>query len=269
MMLFHNLKPPLWGFDRGLVAPEWWWYWRDALAVVPFWEKGGAPYDLVQKEFLGIAGSPIWSTSSIGVVGEADETGDVWSWPDDGFLPTTRGTIAIVYEKTDATNRGSTLIGPVSVTASARFGGHLPWATGDYFFDFGGTGAGKRLTVTPPTTQGVIKLILVAGPGGLQIWQNGVKIASNTTAASRVTASAPFSINSGHTVAGDLIKISVVGIFDAEWTESQCKQWSADPFGPLHMEEDTPWLAPVVVSGFVPYPRYVLTGGMQSMDGGV
>ncbi len=38
-------KADRWGFDKGLVAPEWEWFWRDCLGAWIMWEGGG---DLVR-----------------------------------------------------------------------------------------------------------------------------------------------------------------------------------------------------------------------------
>ena len=84
VVLDRKIKPEQWGFDSGLVSPEWQEFWGSSYYGLPFW-AGGQPYDLIRRQFLAVNGDPQF-TSNIGGVGwDFDGTGDYFLHPDRSF----------------------------------------------------------------------------------------------------------------------------------------------------------------------------------------
>lgn len=240
MSFISRIKPPMWALTPGLVDPKWRWFWKDALSVLVFWEGGGPPYDLVRRKLATIVNTPIWSVNELGPAGETDATSDYWHLGDSSLiLPTARCTMAFISEKTDATDRASSALGPVTTATNQRCGGHFPFSNGNYIFDFGGTANGaSRVTIASPAFAGPRKIVLRGGSRGMAVWENGVELASHASAITRSATTTDLQINQGHGAGGDLAKYSMVGFFDAEWGDGQIEQWSADPFGAIRMMDE-------------------------------
>lgn len=67
-------------------------------------------------------------------------------------------------------------------------------------------------------------------------------------------------------------EIEITGVSGRGWTPEEVAIWSRDPFGPIRMADEVGVVIGLpAAGGFVPYPnpRYVMTGGMQPMQGGV
>ncbi len=47
-------KPDRWGFDPGLIAPEWYWFWKDLQVCYPLWEGIGDARDLTGNGHVGV-----------------------------------------------------------------------------------------------------------------------------------------------------------------------------------------------------------------------
>ena len=80
---FPNRKPPaLLPFPPGLIAPEWGWFWKKAVFVVPLWEGGGRPRDIAinprAQQLVGtLSGNAMWEgRSGIGFAAGADDRVD-------------------------------------------------------------------------------------------------------------------------------------------------------------------------------------------------
>ncbi len=203
-------KPERWEFDRSSIDPEWDWFWDSALKVVPFWESSGAPLELVSGTYLTPVSAPIRSVNRMGMVGEAIGIGDHWHFGSGAFVPLDSVTIALITEKTDATNRDSAAFGLIGAgAANERFDITLPWSDGNYYFDFGGTAGINRLVVTAPPTAGIRRVVCRAGTRGLSVWQNASFLKNSPTAVTRSASSNNMGINRGNTGAssqGDLSK---------------------------------------------------------------
>lgn len=105
-------------------------------------------------------------------------------------------TIVVGYYKTDATNRNSGVFGSSSSTSSKYCSGILPWSTGIAYWNFGSSisGAGRIDTTTHGSgnpTMGDDCWVLTSGNSrGMEMWQNGIRIAHHATANITRTADA-------------------------------------------------------------------------------
>lgn len=240
-------KPEQWGFDRGWAADGWEWFWKDALSVLVFWEGGGPPFDLVRRKFATINGTPIWSANALGLAGESEADLEFWDLGDSSLiLPTDQITVACIIEKTDGAARNSSTFGPKDASAN-RCQGHLPFNDGNYYWDFGGTTSGtSRLVVSSPAVSGIRRMVLRAGSRGMALWQNGVELGSHTTATPARTATTNvLKVNAGEDDA-DRIKFSMIGFFDAQWSDGEVFKWTNDPFGPFRMVDEAAFFVPAV-----------------------
>lgn len=72
-MSFPSLqKPAMWAVTPGLIAPEWQWFWRDAVFVAPLWEGGGSPRDISinqdSQNLIGtLSGNAAWAGTARGI----------------------------------------------------------------------------------------------------------------------------------------------------------------------------------------------------------
>jgi hypothetical protein len=81
--------------------PVWNWFWEGAAAVLPLWEKGGDPRDVISGREMTRIGSPVWAGASI--VGSAGAGWRLTSTPNlDAIIGTNTATV-IVLLKPDLT----------------------------------------------------------------------------------------------------------------------------------------------------------------------
>src|SRR5260370_1456226 len=99
-------------------------------------------------------------------------------------------TCLIIRRKVDTTARASSLFGTEDDGSFPAFhgcGAHVPYSDGTVYWDYGGNGGANRLTVAGLTfTTLVEKWTFTAGPQGSAIWRDGIKLASQATALTRV-----------------------------------------------------------------------------------
>ena len=241
-----RIKPARWAISPGLVDPQWRWAWRGLKAAIVNWEGGGPPYDFVQRILLTkITSTGIWSPQARGLSLHHDAvTSDAsWDWNDEDFIPTDRVTVLVHKHKDDATSRASSGFGVSNTSGNTteRCGAHIPWSDGTVYFDFGGTGASNRISIGSLTFGDDI-WVMRAGPQGMQIWQNGILRAENTSISpTRVNSVNPFRLGSGNTtmpdspVSSDLAKFSLLLLWDYELNNDAIVVISRDPFGPFRL----------------------------------
>ncbi len=185
-------------------------------------------------------GSPTWSSNTHGLALHFPTTSDYITITDGtfSFLPSKNITIVVIRRKTDTTNRGAGFFGTTSTTAS-RCGAHCPYDDGIVYFDFGGTSSPNRLTKSGLSfsTTTPEKWIFHAGDAGSAIWQNGVKVASQSTAISRTVANDNLTLNVGNGVnTCDIQDINYFAIYSTQWSDFLCQSWSSSPYEHLYSE---------------------------------
>lgn len=157
----------------------------------------------------------------------------------DIWIPTTAATVCIIRRKTDSTNRAVAMIGVNNSAHDNReFTIYCPYSNGSVLFDFGGTASPNRLTVAGLSFSTVVpeRLILHAGPSGSAMWQNGIKVGSQSTAITRngATVSSAFEINGPFS--GDNQEFYYLAFYNSQWPDNLCQWWSASPYENLYSE---------------------------------
>ncbi len=290
MAFFATQKPPKWGFQAGLVESEWAWFWRWCRFAIVFWENGGAPIDLVTGQVATVfSGAPTWSMTSDGPASEIDSI-DGWQLahhPSYNLI----GEMSIIW-------RGVIDTG----SAFRHFAGkHATGGGTNNPFDFRtsnaaspkasltrATAAGANTYAGPVLPLGKLFTIAVSQNtlvnGDVTFYLDGVPSAGVLTggASSFVTgntepllfgrrADGVVQLDGRQSLLCGFQKGVGAGAASLPLTDVQHLQFAHNPFGPFRMADEVGLFVPAAAVGFVPYPnpRYVLTGGMQSMDGGV
>ena len=165
-------------------------------------------------------------------------------------IPAAQVTICLVRRKTDTTfrNPGTCFCITNSFNPADwiyRCNVYLPFSDGNAYWDYGGVVSGTtRLQVgslSYPTTR-TDKWILTAGPRGMAMWQNGIKVGSHTTASPgrTVDASRSWFLGFGQTGGsdeGDIQEFNYVAVYDDQWDDAKCRAWSAEPYAHLYNDE--------------------------------
>lgn len=157
-------------------------------------------------------------------------------------------TCLIIRRKVDTTARASTLFGTEddgSFPAGHRCGAHVPYSDGTVYWDYGGNGGNNRLTVSGLTfTTLVEKWAFLAGPQGSSIWRDGIKLASQATALTRIVNTSTgnnggWVINGGNGLAvnggGDLQEYNFVMHLATQWSDDMVRWWSAEPYAAFYL----------------------------------
>ena len=141
---------------------------------------------------IGALNSSAWGYADAGPCIVHDATGDdtlLISNPTN-VLPTQGITICMGYQKRDATLRASVAFSLDVNTQSERVMTHLPFSDGTVYWDFGGDVAGtNRLSAASLTTSGYHAWGFTTGARGMEIWQDGVRRASNAANPTRSASS--------------------------------------------------------------------------------
>lgn len=160
-----------------------------------------------------------------------------------GF-PTTAITIVMHYLRSDNASHVTAALGVrpdgTAYNGVCNFAHNL---TGSSFFDFGGVvNTVTRLSFSAPTYGDDI-LVLTAGPRGMEVWQNGVKIASQSATPTRVNSdTAQFGLWGADpaTYAGqDLGESGLLLVYGHQLSESEIAKLSVDPWAPFRRKAAT------------------------------
>jgi len=108
------------------------------------------------------------------------------------IVPTQEITVCLGYEKRDATLRNSGAFGTGSTNAE-RCGVHLPYTDGKVYWDFGGVVEGTtRLSIAGLTTSDYHTWAFTSGPRGMEIWQDSILRAANSSNPTRTASASAF-----------------------------------------------------------------------------
>lgn len=160
------------------------------------------------------------------------------------FPSSTQATVAVLRRSRDTTVRNSTLFGYNSGAAGAdRVQAHAPYSDGNLYWDFGNATAGSgRVSVAFTKSTSWETLVFVAGGGkGREVWRNGVRIVSNTSATgTRNSSSAAVGIGGvlGATNnESDNDDVALFVVSSVAWSDGEIRAWSQSPmaatFAPL------------------------------------
>lgn len=166
------------------------------------------------------------------------------------WLPTQHITILIIRRKLDTTNRNCNTINSVTNRSSvdtSQLAIAMPLSDGVIYWDFGWNGgaAPNRFTKSGLSFSTTIpeKWVFTAGERGMAIWQNGVKVASHSTAVTRTATTGTadkFLINCSNPSSsfGDVQEINFLQINDVQWDDALCQAWSVEPYAHLYTDPD-------------------------------
>ena len=148
------------------------------------------------------------------------------------FTNKDRATIAIYRKPRDTTARNATLLGGANGASSVdRMLLQFPYST-SYYFDWGNNSTG-RISVSKSKVVAHEAIVAIAGKNGmLEIWSNGIKIASG--ASSQQLSSSVFAIYIGDayaTTSSDAEDVSLVVVASEPWSDKQVIDWSHNPWG--------------------------------------
>lgn len=206
---------------------------------------------------LTVTGAPTWDSNSEGTAIQFTTSTTRIAMPGTAW-PTTQCTVLYIGRKTDTTLRQSA---PFSIALGATnqdtdyLSALVPHSDGKIYWDYGYNPnflAPNRLSVTPPTIGTTVhRWIFTAGPAGSAIWQDGVKIASQSSAVTRTNGVTAKALNIGDGIQTstvcDNFQLNFFSIVDAQWSDDLCRWWSAEPYAHLYGPE--------------PQRRYWLLGG--------
>jgi len=207
---------------------------------------------------VGITGTTAWNGNTSGVSYQFLTTGSYIQFGThipfgSSFLPTAAITVCVIRRKLDTTLRTAGLFGQLSgITTPQHCGAAVPNAAGTVWWNFGGNSGANSLTVTGLTfTTNVESYIFTAGPAGSAIWQNGIKVASQSTPITRTSSTSPVTLNRGIESASSSSDIQEVNFFqvsDQQWSDELCRWWSAEPYAYLYQSSKS--YSVVVASGY-------------------
>lgn len=212
----------------------------------PFIYKGpagriGSAILPLQTSYSSGTNTPIWTSNT---QGPALDMTDLAIYFDvaggsDWVKPSPRGvTLAVVRRKIDTTNRATQLFGN-NDAGTARFIAYAPYNDNNVYWDYGGNGGANRLTITGLSfsTQPE-KLIFTAGPNGLAVWQNGLKVGSQSNDPGTLTASTnSYVINRpDFGTQRDAVEFGYFAVYQTQWPDEICRYWSTEPYAHLYTE---------------------------------
>jgi hypothetical protein len=202
------------------------------------WSFGHGARNLLNGESVVLSGGATWEAGPKGNSGRVYASGASagtsliqLAADSSSILPTSGGfTIALHYRKTDTTarNTGGFGLNIVSDVVS-RAGAHFPWSDGTVYFDYGNQTAGFRLSIGG-LTFGDHFWVFTTGPRGMEIWQNGVKRASNADNPSRTGTTQPYYIGNHANVGSDNAESSMAVVLKRQWATAEIVQWFQNPW---------------------------------------
>lgn len=174
-----------------------------------------------------------WGYGPRGEVRSHTATTDRVDFGNSSWLPTQGVTIILAYRKRDATVRVAAAFG-INSTAAFYCGAFLPYSDGKVYWDFGGTTENAtRVSVAGLTVSSTQEDVwaFTTGPRGMEIWQNGVKVASNSANPSRSSTTASFMLGLHDSTfnTSDFADYGALLVLGEQVTAAEIRRLSLDP----------------------------------------
>jgi hypothetical protein len=149
-------------------------------------------------------------------------------------LPTTANFACVLsYRKTDTTFRNTSGWGIVDGgTLANRCHAHMPFTDGTVYFDYGGATSGATRVSVAGLTFGNDVWAFTVGARGMEIWQNGVRKASNTATPTRTNSGNPFRLFGGSGDA-DLAESDFIRVYSAQPDTGVLAWMGVEPYAML------------------------------------
>lgn len=249
--------------------------YKGLLLECPFFKNWGGLRDYSGNKRDGVLTSngtfPPFGTGARGFQREHTSTSDFEQFGISSFLPLTPNFTAVLgQKKRDATNRASTAFA-VNVSSgggtdgdTGRCGAHVPYNDGTVYFDYGGLSAGTtRLSVAGLSFTNDDIWFFTVGIRGMEIWQNSVKRAGNSSTPSRTNGGTQqFQLGRGNQVfASDLVNYTLLRIYNRQLTVSEIESTVLDPWQIYHDEDEADWIAAATVAHTGNRRRRILCAG--------
>ncbi len=288
MAFLATQKPPKWGFQAGLVAPEWEWFHDDSfLSGGPLWEGAGNPYDYGDRSFTTLISDAEWKGDipgpSIELNDDSHTGGDTIELTNfdatklDG-LTTFTYAVHFTFIGTAAAAEDtlglmwSSLQGTTDNNAKRILVRYDSQNNQLDFFTF--TTSDNGLTTSANLEDGKPHTVVFRydSPNTEKsIWLDGINIGSNSNSGALQSAghSKVSEVFGGHLVTigvnTDSPRIRGYGwaLHNKVWTDQQIRQWSCDPFGPFRMADEVGLFVPAAVAAttmVAAQGSYTLTG---------
>jgi hypothetical protein len=140
-------------------------------------------------------------------------------------------TVLMIRRKTDTTLRNVFTFGDVAFTLD-RLSAHVPFSDGNVYWDFGGTSAPNRLTLSGLSWATVVEMwAFTAGGKGSTIWKDGQKLASQSTALNLAADKGGLNLGAGYDHNSDLQEFYFFAVAGEQWSDDLISWWFTDPYG--------------------------------------
>ena len=182
----------------------------------------------------GALGNGVWTVDGIKIpVTTAGNYVDLI--PAGSVLPTGPCTVMVRYRKLDSVNRVSSALGRRGAPSlTTRLGCLLPYSDGTIYWDYGGATAGvTRLSVAGLTgfTQWS-NWAFTVGTRGMEIWRDGLLVASNAANPTRVNDGSPWGLGQNDSTGGttDIAETALVYLFNRQLSAAEIRQLNTNPW---------------------------------------
>jgi hypothetical protein len=166
------------------------------------------------------------------------------------FIPLDAVTFVVGVRKRDTTLRNAGVFA-VDVSTGSRRAELAFLSAGTVYFLFGGATPGTSLLQGPTVTHGDDVWVCSVGNRGMDLWQNGTLLASQTGHVSRTGNTNEFKLGNAPsaTGGGDLLDYAFLYIYPRQLDYESIRQISVDPFCFYDTPDDLLVTAPVVGAG--------------------
>ena len=150
-------------------------------------------------------------------------------------LPTGPCTVMVRYRKLDSVNRVSSAFGRRGAPSlTTRLGCLLPYSDGTIYWDYGGATAGTTRLVAAGLTGFTqwSNWAFTVGTRGMEIWRDGLLVASNAANPTRVNDGSPWGLgqNDSPSGASDVTETSLVYLFNRQMSATEIRNLNANPW---------------------------------------
>lgn len=224
-----------------IAKPSMWWpgirsghpLARGIVAAWPMWEGGGGRLSSLASpaRTAGTFHGSVWGGSPYGPTVKHDTTTDYVDFGASSFLPTAGFTAALLYRKTDGTDRNSTAFGVATGVAAGLCDTFVPWGDGIVYFRFGGTGEpAHRISEAWTSDTDWHHWVFSCGSRGMEINLDNAILDSNATNPTRTSTTDGFRLGTS-SAAADLADTALLIIASRQWNFAEISEWNDDPFG--------------------------------------
>ena len=164
-----------------------------------------------------------------------DTSSTAWTIPNSSnFLSTTEATVLIAGKLIARFGSGAGSFGVASgdLDVSKGIGAYIPYSDGKIYWDFGGETEGTtRLSVAGLTFSSGDVFVFTTGPRGMEIWQNGKRVASNSANPTRTASSKAFGLRGHYFTGHDPFACFAFGYSRKQMPQSVCAALGRDLWG--------------------------------------